>query len=262
MKSRDPQAPTNQRERWMISYVDILSILLIFFMVAAAKSLPLPTAPGAVARPPVVVRPAASQATPQSTASEATPVTEQPVTQTVQEQPAPTQDAIPPAVQPATDAPPREEKARTNLLRAQERLKSAGLDPKLEARGLVISVPQVILFSSGDDSVNPQALPAIAQIADVLREIPNDVRLVGHADTIPVHNRRFRSNWDLSMARSEKILEILSGRYGISESRLSIASYGPWRPAASNDTADGRASNRRVEIVILDDSNPESPQAE
>jgi chemotaxis protein MotB len=105
-------------------------------------------------------------------------------------------------------------------------------------------------------------MPTIAQIAGVLRSIPNDVRLVGHADTVPVHNRRFRSNWDLSMARSERILQLLSSRYGISESRLSIASYGPWRPAAPNDTMDGRASNRRVEIVILDESDAESAQAE
>jgi chemotaxis protein MotB len=55
------------------------------------------------------------------------------------------------------------------------------------------------------------------------------------------------------MARSQKILDLLSRRYGIPESRLSIASYGPYRPAAPNDTVDGRASNRRVEIVILDD---------
>jgi chemotaxis protein MotB len=109
----------------------------------------------------------------------------------------------------------------------------------------------VILFASGEDAVSPQAWPTIAQIADVLRDIPNDVRLIGHADPIPIHNRRFRSNWDLSMARSQEILDLLSSRYGIPESRLSIASYGAYRPAAPNDTVDGRASNRRVEIVIL-----------
>jgi chemotaxis protein MotB len=112
----------------------------------------------------------------------------------------------------------------------------------------------VILFSPGTDAVSPEALPTIAQIADVLRGIPNDVRLIGYADATPIHNRRFGSNWELSMARSHKILELLSNRYGIPESRLSIASYGPNRPAAPNDTVDGRAYNRRVEIVILDES--------
>jgi chemotaxis protein MotB len=220
----------------------VLSILLIFFMLAAVRSLPAPQQGQKVVPAP----------SPSETQAEAVPVappSAQPAENTASAQPAEPAEPVP--------AP-----ARANLLHAQELLEEQGLEPKLEARGLVIGVPQVILFPSGEDAVNPAAMPTIAQIAGVLRDIPNDVRLVGHADTVPVHNRRFRSNWDLSMARSEKILLLLSGRYGISESRLSIASYGPWRPAAPNDTVDGRASNRRVEIVILDDSDAESSQAE
>ncbi len=196
----------------MVSYVDVLTIVLIFFLVAAARGLEVA-----------------------------------PVRASVAPQPAPA-----PAVPlPATSAEP--EKTRTNLIEAQKRLREQGLVAELGERGLVISLPQVALFSPGADTVSPEALPGIAQIAEVLGHIPNDVQLVGHADTIPIHNRRFHSNWDLSMARSQKILELLSMRYGISESRLSIASYGPYRPAAPNDTLDGRASNRRVEIIILDE---------
>ena len=213
MRPRYLQSPPNQRDRWMVSYVDVLTILLIFFMVGAAKSLEVPPAHAVVPARPSIAH---------------------------------------------TEVEP----SRTNLIRTQERLRERGLDPKLEPRGLVISLPQVILFSSGDDTVTPQALPTIAQIADVLRDIPNNVRLIGHADTVPIHNRRFGSNWELSMARSQKILALLSGRYGIPESRLSVASYGPYRPAAPNDTVDGRASNRRVEIVILDESNSDNSQAE
>jgi chemotaxis protein MotB len=240
MKPKNPQGATSQRDRWMVSYVDVLGILLIFFMLAAARSLPSAQAQKVVPAPPPSVTETQAEAVPPAEA----------------EQPAENTSPAPP-VESAEPAP-----ARANLIHAQELLKEQGLEPKLEARGLVISVPQVILFPSGEDAVNPAAMPTIAQIAGVLRDIPNDVRLVGHADTVPVHNRRFRSNWDLSMARSEKILRLLSVRYGISESRLSIASYGPWRPAAPNDTVDGRASNRRVEIVILDESDAESPQAE
>jgi len=202
---------TSQRDRWMVSYVDVLTILLIFFMVGAAKSLEVRPAP----------------------------------------------KVIPSPVIPAKPLPPPK---RTDLIRAQDRLRERGLEPRLEPRGLVISLPQVILFSSGADEVSPQAWPTIAQIADVLRDIPNDVQLVGHADTVPIHTRRFGSNWELSMARSHKILELLSSRYGIPESRLSVASYGPYRPAAPNDTVDGRAFNRRVEIVILDESPSNGPQ--
>ena len=207
MRPKYLQSAPLQRDRWMVSYADVLTILLIFFVVAAAKSLEVPRSHAVVPAQPVIRH--------------------------------------------AEAEPPR-----TNLIRAQERLREHGLEPKLEPRGLVISLPQVILFSSGEDTVSPQALPTIAQIADVLRDLPNDVRLIGYADPVPIHNRRFRSNWELSMARSQKILDLFSTRYGISESRLSVASYGPYRPAAPNDTVDGRASNRRVEIVILDDSRP------
>jgi len=206
----------------MVSYADVLTILLIFFLVAAARNLEAPKAQAAARpAPPPVVRP---------------------------------------EVPPAPPAPPVSD--RTDLKRLQERLSEQGLDPKLEPRGLVISLPQVILFPSGEDTVSAKALPTIEQIAEVVRDIPNEVRLIGHADPVPIHNRRFRSNWDLSMARSQRIVELLSGRYGIPESRLSISSYGPYRPAAPNDTADGRASNRRVEIVILDEPRSDTPPAE
>jgi chemotaxis protein MotB len=197
----------------MVSYADVLTIVLIFFLIVAARTLTIP-----------------------------------PVHASVPYQPP----------KPRAEA----EKPRSNLIRAKERLSEQGIELRLEARGLVISLPQVALFSPGADALSPEALPDIAKIAEVLRDIPNDVRLIGHADTVPIHNRHFHSNWDLSMARSQKILELLSGRYGISESRLSIASFGPYRPAAPNDTVDGRASNRRVEIVILDESETQSPQAE
>ncbi len=195
----------------MVSYVDVLTILLIFFMVAAAKSLEVPK----LARKAPVGAPS----------------------------------------QPVLERSPR-----PSLTRAQRRLRELGLDSRMEPRGLVISLSQSLLFASGEDTVSPKALPEIARIAGILGEMRNSVRVIGHADAAPIRNRRFGSNWELSMARSHKILELLSSRYGIPESRLSIVSYGPYRPVAPNDTADGRALNRRVEIVILDDSDSETRQ--
>ena len=139
-------------------------------------------------------------------------------------------------------------------MRADEKLRSQGLDSRLEARGLVISLPQAVLFPSGEDHVMPTALPIVSQIAEVLNSVPNKVALVGHADSIPIHNKRFQSNWELSAARSVSLLEVLSRRYGIAESRLSVQSYGSIDPKDSNDTAAGRAENRRVEILLLDET--------
>jgi chemotaxis protein MotB len=215
-------AENGQRDRWMVSYMDVLTILLIFFVAIAAQSLQR-------------LRPTAVAASASSTVTQAAPAKIASVapTQTVNPRP----DAIVP-------------EARQTLLRAQQSLEKHGLDMRLEPRGLVISLPQAILFPSGEDRISPQALPILARIADVLRDIPNEVSLIGHADAVPIHNRHFKSNWDLSMARSLRILEVLSRRYQIPESRLHIASYGPYRPNSPNNTADGRARNRRVEIVI------------
>jgi chemotaxis protein MotB len=123
---------------------------------------------------------------------------------------------------------------------------------QLDSRGVVVSLPQALLFAPGDDRINADALATVSTIGDVLSKIPNNVSLVGHTDAVPIHNRRFANNWELAAARGLRLLELLSSRYGIAESRLSVESFGSYDPKSSNDTPDGRASNRRVEIVILD----------
>ncbi len=181
----------------MVSYMDVLTILLIFFIAAAAQSaMPRP----APEKPPEVAAPL-----------------QQPVSDT------------------------------------QRKLEALGLDLKREPRGLVISLPLTVLFGSGGDEIGSEARSTIQQIAGILREIPNRVSLVGHADSIPIHNRRFRNNWELASARSLRLLELLGREGGIDESRLSVASYSSYDPRNSNDTPDGRAGNRRVEIVIFDE---------
>jgi chemotaxis protein MotB len=188
------QADAGGRERWLISYTDVVTILLILFIAIAAQSLKARVAP-----PPA-------------------PVVKQ-----------------------------------SKLHCVEEKLRSQGLDLRLESRGLVISLPQAILFQSGDDRLSPPALPVISKIAAVLLGIDNKVALVGHADAIPIHNARFRNNWELSTARSLSLLSLLTVEYLIPESRLSLQSYGTSNPKGPNDTEAGRAENRRVEILILDD---------
>jgi chemotaxis protein MotB len=192
MKPGYRQTRDVNRDRWMVSYMDILTILLIFFVAAAAQS--------AMPRPG-----------------------------------------------PEKSAEPRP------LLETQRKLASLGLDLKMEPRGLVISLPQTVLFGSGDDSISAEARPTVERIAAALREIPNKVSLVGHADAVPIHNRRFGNNWELAAARSLRLLELLHRDCGIEESRLSVASYSSFDPKDTNGTPDGRASNRRVEIVILEE---------
>jgi chemotaxis protein MotB len=202
------------RERWLVSYTDILTLLLILFITMAAQAIGQANA-----------RAAAQKQDPQ------TPKQETPKTNV---------DAVPPTLD-----------HNEPLARMADRLKQNGLDANLESRGLLISLPQAVLFASGDDHISLSAQPIVADIAGALRESDNKVELAGHADSTPIHNRRFSNNWELSAARGLSLLRVLTADYGIDESRLTVSSYGAFRPKESNDTADGRAENRRVEILIM-----------
>jgi chemotaxis protein MotB len=219
-----------QRERWLISYTDFITILLILFVAIAAQGMHSAQAPIQPLAKPAVGR--------------------------LEAKPQPNPEATPdPEVKPNPEVKEvKKDDSRHVLAAAEQKLKQEGLDSRLEKRGLVISLPQAILFPSGEDHVLPSAYPVVSQIAEVLASVPNKVALVGHADSIPIHNKRFQSNWELSAARSVNLLEVLSDRFGISESRLSVQSYGSIDPKDSNDTEAGRAENRRVEILLLDES--------
>lgn len=121
----------------------------------------------------------------------------------------------------------------------------------MEPRGLAISFRQAALFDSGQDRLKPSAYDAISKVADAIQRLPNQVRLEGHTDDVPIHNDRFRSNWELSAARSISVLALLTVRFHVPPERLGIAGYAFGVPVASNSTEEGRARNRRVDVVIL-----------
>jgi chemotaxis protein MotB len=204
--------PSRQRDRWTTSYADFVTILLVLFVAIAAQGL----------QSAMPVKAAAVAAF------------------------APAPLPLPLPVVPA--APPKP----LAILTALAPLEAKGVKLKVESRGIVISLAQKILFNSGDDRISESALPVVSEIANVLRCLPNKVNLIGHADSRPIHSKRFRDNWALSVARSLRLRELLSQEFGIDEDRLSVASYGATDPAGSEDTEEGRANNRRVEILIVD----------
>ncbi|MFY9727827.1 MAG: flagellar motor protein MotB [Bryobacteraceae bacterium] len=130
-------------------------------------------------------------------------------------------------------------------------LRAGKVGLKLEARGLVISLRESGFFASGEDVVSPASFPTLEKIADVIQDLPNPVRLEGHTDSIPIHNSRFRSNWELSAARAIAMLEILATRYQIPRARMAVAGYAENAAADTNETDEGRAHNRRVDVVLL-----------
>ncbi len=132
-----------------------------------------------------------------------------------------------------------------------EELKDSRISLHMEGRGLVVSLRESTFFASGDDAVAPVSLPILAKVAGVVRNLPNQIRLEGYTDSIPIHNSRFHSNWDLSAARAIAVMELLCDRFQIPAWRLAIAGYAENAPVDTNDTQEGRARNRRVDLVVL-----------
>ncbi len=120
-----------------------------------------------------------------------------------------------------------------------------------ESEGLVISLREFGFFDSGSASLKPSALPALDRIASILSVRNCRLRIEGHTDNVPIHTPHIASNWELSTARSTELVRLLIVRYRFSPDRLAAAGYAQYHPLASNDTAQGRAQNRRVDLVIL-----------
>ena len=130
-------------------------------------------------------------------------------------------------------------------------IKAGKVEVKLAPRGLVISLREAAFFPSGADEIIPGSYPPLEKIGNMLRGLGNPVLLEGHTDSIPIHTARFRSNWELSAGRSIAMLEFFSTRLELPRERFGIAGYADTHPIAGNDTAAGRAENRRVDVVIL-----------
>jgi len=117
--------------------------------------------------------------------------------------------------------------------------------------GLVISLREAGFFGSGAAIPLPETAATLHQIAESLADSHYDVRVEGHTDTVPIHNSEFDSNWELSSARATHIARMLLMMRAISPEQISVAGYAGYRPIATNDTADGRAENRRVDLVVM-----------
>ncbi|MGD0831567.1 MAG: flagellar motor protein MotB [Terracidiphilus sp.] len=117
--------------------------------------------------------------------------------------------------------------------------------------GLVISLREAGFFDSGSATPKPETIPTLHQIAESLGSTPYDLRIEGHTDNIPIHTTEFDSNWELSSARATRIARLFLNMRTVEPGRLAAAGYAEFHPIATNDTVEGRAENRRVDLVIL-----------
>lgn len=125
------------------------------------------------------------------------------------------------------------------------------VDIHMGSEGLVISLREAGFFSSGSADPRPGTLDTLRQIAKSLSKTSYDVRIEGHTDNVPIHTTQFASNWELSTARATGIARLFLQLHAIPPDHLSAAGYAQYHPAASNATAQGRAMNRRVDLVVM-----------
>ncbi len=111
-----------------------------------------------------------------------------------------------------------------------------------------------ILFASGSARVSERGYPILEELAEVVRNLPNNIDVEGHTDNRPIRTSIYPSNWELSAARAASVVHLFT-RNGVDPKRLSAIGYGQYRPIADNATVQGRRSNRRVVMVILADKN-------
>jgi len=120
-----------------------------------------------------------------------------------------------------------------------------------DSRGLTVSLAEAGFFDAGSSVMPPRALAVVDRIAATLRPLGYNIRVEGHTDNTPIHTGQFPSNWELSTNRATFLLEYLITNGNIPPQRLSAVGYGEYRPIASNSAAEGRAANRRVDLVVL-----------
>lgn len=235
MNPRNRSAPRASHDRWLVSYADFITLLFALFVVLFATGR---ADRGSAKRISESVRTALEHgglptAIRQALAKPGRPARPSPATAAA-------------ALEPSRQFLARE---------LAPELASGKVQVSMEARGLVISLKEAAFFPSGESTVYPRAYPTIRKLARAMCTLPNAVRLEGHTDTVPIHNSRFHSNWDLSAARAIAVLDLLRARFGLSGTRFAIAGYADTLPLETNKTPAGRARNRRVDIVILNEPN-------
>jgi chemotaxis protein MotB len=245
MRRRHQESAPNH-DRWLVSYADFVTLLFAFFVVMFASAQSDRSKTKAISE---AVREALEHG--QLSGAVAAVLGHGKPTEVAKAPQTPPGQTPPRAAEGWTQPRDLVESYSTLERGLEQELKTGKVQLKLEPRGLVISLREAAFFGSGDDAVATQGVPVIGRIAGVVRQNPNPLRLEGFTDSIPIHNSRFRSNWELSAARSIAMMELLSTRFQVARDRMSVAGYAENAPVDDNSTEEGRARNRRVDLVLL-----------
>jgi len=227
-------------ERWLVSYADFITLLFAFFVVMYASS---QTDKGKIGKLAIAIEAAFKDLGIFNLPSSKVP----PVMT------GPTQEGVP------SVTALREQSTVSNLAKLQDEMaqqlaseiKRGEIAIKVGREGLVVSLREVGFFDSGSADVRIKSEPSIERIARVLGHGLYQVRIEGHTDNVPIHRGRYESNWELSTSRATEMAKLFITRFNFPPDRLSAAGYAEYHPVGPNDTPEGRALNRRVDIVVV-----------
>lgn len=248
---KEPEKHANH-ERWLVSYADFITLLFAVFVVLYAMG---QSDKKKVEEVMQAIQQSFGMATAGATAPKVNVIASQSIT-------------VIPSLKPDIKVAPMG-KARTGQAksRAEEKdfrqIKSAveaylvkqGAQNKvtleITRRGLIVSLKEAGFFNSGQATIKPEAYDLINTIAEVMTQYNNPLRVEGHTDNVPISTSQFPSNWELSTARATNGLKYLLRNFDVDANKISATGFAEYRPIADNATAEGRAKNRRVDLVML-----------
>ncbi|MFO0697996.1 MAG: flagellar motor protein MotB [Nitrospira sp.] len=223
-------------ERWLVSYADFITLLFAFFVVMYSVS---------------SVNVGKYRTVSESIKAALNPVVAPPSSPAVI-----TLNNSKSALT-APDAPGSKEVAIRKLRNLVKGIKAA---PQMalvrvterENGDIVITIPDQLLFNSGEAAIRSEALPFLEGLSAAIVELNRHTRVEGHTDNVPIRTALFPSNWELSATRAVMVVRVLSELYGVTTDHLSAVGHADTRPVTLNSDAEQRAKNRRVEVIILE----------
>jgi len=143
---------------------------------------------------------------------------------------------------------------REKIIAGLSALQDSGIHVEFKNGFLYVDLPESLLFPSASSTLSTKSKSALSPLASVLNNYPRvQIYVVGHTDTLKIHNAKFFDNWSLSTERANSIVRVLKDSYSVDPARLLAGGRSKYNPVASNDTKEGRAANRRIQIILNPD---------
>jgi len=245
MKKREEKEPNG--ERWLLTYSDLITLLMIFFVIMYASSTVNATKYKQLSQS---LNAAFDGGSGKSIVGDQSGVSALDSSAT-----SPDKTTVDEKTAAATTKAIEENKMVAIKKNVDNYLKKNGLSSnvstKIDDRGLAVSLNSTLLFDVGKADVIDSSAKKLISIGKMLNSVTNYIRIEGHTDSTPISNYEFKSNWQLSAIRATNVTELLISQSGINPKRISSVAYGENRPIANNSTQIGKAKNRTVDIIIL-----------